>query len=272
MMILNLKNITLTFSGSRNIFRFLDDLNLCVEQGKITALVGGNGAGKTTLFNIISGFQKDFSGEIVYNDKRIGKLPPYKIAQRGIGRLFQGKGLLANLTLLENMKLYAPQKKITGFKKIFAISDESPFYYLFRKKKLQGKENTKKTQAINVLKNLFGDDNKYLAMLNTLGSDFSYGEQRLLSLAGLLMGDYPLLLLDEPTAGVNPVYIEQIKRIIKQMTNDGKSILLIEHNMQFVKDIANKVAYLDDGKIQFEGTAQEVLNNQEVKNSYLGIE
>jgi branched-chain amino acid transport system ATP-binding protein len=260
-MLLNLKNITLSFGGGRNTFKLLNRLNLCAENGKITAIVGGNGTGKTTLFNIISGFQQDYEGEIVFNGKPISKQPPHRIAQQGVGRLFQGKSLFPDLTLLENMKLY------------ISSGAEMPFACLFRKKKLQEMEAKKEAPAIATLEKLFGSPNKYVTdMLHTPGNGFSYGEQRLLSLAGLMAGDYSLLLLDEPTAGVNPVYIEQIKRIIRQMADAGKTILLIEHNMPFVKDIADKVAYLDDGKIQFEGTAAEVLNKQEVKNSYLGVE
>jgi ABC-type branched-subunit amino acid transport system ATPase component len=260
-MFLSLKNITLSFGGGRDTFKLLDGLSLGVKGRSITAIVGGNGAGKTTLFNVISGFQKDYSGDIVFNGKKINMQPPYEIARQGVGRLFQGKALLPDLTLLENMKLHV------------SCCVEAPFAYLFRKKKWRAIEQSGEMQAIATLERLFGKPNKYVEkMRHTLGSGFSYGEQRLLSLAGLLMGDYSLLLLDEPTAGVNPVYIEPIKRIIRQMADEGKTILLIEHNMPFVKDIADKVAYLDDGKIQFEGTASEVLNNQEVKNSYLGVE
>jgi branched-chain amino acid transport system ATP-binding protein len=260
-MLLTLKNITLSFGNGKNTFKFLDGLNLCVESGKITAIVGGNGTGKTTLFNVISGFKKDYGGEVVFNGKRIDTRPPYEIASLGVGRLFQGKSLLPDLTLLENMKLHLSRNA------------ETPFASLFRKRKLQETERNMAVQAIATLEKLFGKQNKYSGnMLHTPGSGFSYGEQRLLSLAGLMTGDYSLLLLDEPTAGVNPVYIEQIKRVIRQMVDGRKTILLIEHNMPFVKDIADKVAYLDDGKIQFEGTAAEVLNNQEVKNSYLGVE
>ncbi|MDR2773199.1 MAG: ATP-binding cassette domain-containing protein [Tannerella sp.] len=256
-----LKNITLSFGNGKNTFKFLDGLNLCVESGKITAIVGGNGTGKTTLFNVISGFKKDYGGEVVFNGKRIDARPSHEIARRGVGRLFQGKSLLSDLTLLENMKLHISRNA------------ETPFAALFHKGKWQDTERNTTARAIATLEKLFGKQNKYSEnMLHTLGNDFSCGEQRLLSLAGLMMGDYSLLLLDEPTAGVNPVYIEQIKRMIRQMADGGKTILLIEHNMQFVKDIADKVAYLDDGKIQFEGTAAEVLNNQEVKNSYLGVE
>jgi ABC-type branched-subunit amino acid transport system ATPase component len=260
-MILDLKNITLSFTGGKDTFRILNGLNFSVEENKITALIGGNGAGKTTLFNIISGFQKDYSGEILFKRENISKHSPDSIARKGIGRLFQGKPLLPDLTLLENMKL------------AFADSTgEFPFAYLLNRKKIDVIEKKKEQQVIDVLTRLFGENNKYLNMLHHKGSDFSYGEQRLLSLARLFMGNYSLLLLDEPTAGVNPVFIEAIQNIIKQMVADEKTtVLLIEHNMPFVSGVADRCAFLSDGVIQYSGTCAEILDNQEVKNSYLGV-
>ncbi len=261
-MILELKNISLSFTGGRGTFKILNDLQMSVPRGKMTALIGGNGVGKTTLFNIISGFQKNFRGTILFKEQSIGTLSPHKISRFGIGRLFQGKPLLPNLTLLENLKLAAPD-----------TSGEFPFSCLFCRKKLEDREAGKEEQAKNVLNQLFGDDNKYVSMLNENGSNFSYGEQRLLSLACLFMGDYSLLLLDEPTAGVNPKYMETIKRIIKQMTVDGRrTVLMIEHNMQFVREMADICVFLEDGKIAVQGPTQEVLGNRKVRNSYLGIE
>jgi branched-chain amino acid transport system ATP-binding protein len=260
-MILELKNITLSFTGGRDTFKILNDLNMSVERGKITALIGGNGVGKTTLFNIISGFQRNFQGRVVFSDKAISKWPPHRVSRRGIGRLFQGKPLLRDLTLLENMKLAAADA--TG---------EFPFSHLFRKKTLEAKEKEKETQAVEILNRLFGENNKYVSMLNDRGSAFSYGEQRLLSLAGLFMGDYSLLLLDEPTAGVNPKYMETLKGIIRQMVVDGsKTVFLIEHNMQFVNGIADTCVFLEGGRIAVQGKTESVLSNQAVRNSYLGI-
>ncbi|MDR2383126.1 MAG: ATP-binding cassette domain-containing protein, partial [Prevotellaceae bacterium] len=211
-MILKLKDITLTFGGSKDSFKILDGLNFSVEKGKITALIGGNGSGKTTLFNIISGFQEGFTGNVIFNDESLHSLSPAQIAQRGIGRLFQGKPLFQDLTLLENMKLASIDN-----------SGESPFSYLINRKKIDAKEQEKERQAIDILNSLFGSDNKYTGMLHKLGSEFSYGEQRLISLARLFMGNYSLLLLDEPTAGVNPMYINTIKQIILQMASINKA-------------------------------------------------
>ena len=260
-MILTLKDITLSFSGGKDSFRILDGVNFSVEKGKITALIGGNGSGKTTLFNIISGFQKGYKGNIIFEGKTLHSITPAHIAQKGIGRLFQGKPLFQDLTLLDNIKLASLDS-----------SGETPFAYLVNRKKIDKREQEKEQQAVDILNRLFGVDNKYVKMLHCLGSEFSYGEQRLISLARLFMGNYSLLLLDEPTSGVNPVYISTIKQIIREMVADGKTtVLLIEHNMLFVGDIADRCAFLSDGRIQHHGTPHEVLGNQEVKNSYLGI-
>jgi branched-chain amino acid transport system ATP-binding protein len=318
-MILELKNISLSFTGGKNSFKILNDLNFNIKKGKITALVGGNGAGKTTLFNVISGFQKDYKGEILFKGESVGKCSSDAIARKGIGRLFQGKPLFPDLTLLENMKLASND-----------VSGESPFSYLFNRKRIDRKEREKELQAIKILAQLFGINSKYVGMVNhelalvnfsqkdrTLnnpsseldrcndlfiesiinmrdtamsiktedvidpeitgmlhykGSQLSYGDQRLISLARLFMGNYSLLLLDEPTAGVNPMYINTIKDIIQQMVSvNNATVLLIEHNMPFVNGIADYCAYISDGSIRYQGTADEVLNNQEVKNSYLGM-
>ena len=242
-------------------FNLLNGVNLEIPEGRITALVGGNGTGKSTLFNIISGFQKDFEGEVLMEGKRLNRIPAHKISLMGIGRLFQGRQLMGDLTLMENMKIASDDK--TG---------EFPFDALFRSKKIMMSEKAKEEKAISTLKRLFGEGNKYLSMLNHKTSGLSYGEQRLIALACLLMGNDRLLLLDEPTAGVNPIYIDTIGEIIRKMVaEDGLTVLLIEHNMHFVRKIADYCAYLDDGIIAKTGLVNEVLDDKEVRNSYLGI-
>lgn len=261
-MILQLKDIRISFTNARSeVFNLLNCVNLEVPKGKITALVGGNGTGKTTLFNIISGFQNEFEGDVLMEGKRLNGIPAHKISLMGIGRLFQGRQLMGDLTLMENMKIASDDK--TG---------EFPFDALFRSRKIAMSEKEKEEKAISILKRLFGEDNKYLSMLDRKASGFSYGEQRLIALASLLMGNDRLLLLDEPTAGVNPVYIDTIGEIIRKMVaEDGLTVLLIEHNMHFVRKIADYCAYLDDGIIAKAGPVNDVLDDKEVRNSYLGI-
>ncbi len=260
-MILQLKDIHMSFTNAQNeTFDLLRGVNLTVEEGKITALVGGNGTGKTTLFNIISGFERDYTGDVLFEGNNFNRISAHRISLMGIGRLFQDGQLLPGLTLMENLKMASDNE--TG---------EMPFSSLVRPKKWKEAEKVKEEQAKNILKRIFGEDCKYLQMLNDDASAFSYGEQRLLSLARLLMGGDRLLLLDEPTSGVNPVYIDTIEKIIREMTTEGLTVLLIEHNMHFVRKVADTCAYLDDGVIAKIGPTAEVLDDKNVRNSYLGL-
>lgn len=261
-MFLEIKDIKLSFTNARKeTFNLLNGVNLNVDAGKITALVGGNGTGKTTLFNIIGGFEKRYTGDIIFEGNNFNKISPHKISLMGIGRLFQGGQLLPGLTLMENMKIASDE-----------TVGESPISLFTRPLATRAFEMEREHKALDVLEQVFAPGNKYLSMVNQEASSFSYGEQRLLSLARLLMGNDRLLLLDEPTSGVNPVYIETIERIIKEMVEkDGITVLLIEHNMQFVRKVADICAYLEDGKITKVGPTPEVLDDKNVRNSYLGL-
>lgn len=252
----------MSFTNAQNeTFQLLRGVNLDVEKGKITALVGGNGTGKTTLFNIISGFEKGYTGDVLMEGNNFNRLSAHHISLMGIGRLFQDGQLLSGLSLMENMKLASENK--TG---------EMPFSSLIWHKKHKKSEAAKEKQAKDILIRIFGEGNKYLDMLDQDASAFSYGEQRILSLARLLMGNDRLLLLDEPTSGVNPVYIDTIEKIIHEMKEqDGLTVLLIEHNMHFVRKVADICAYLDDGVIEKVGPTAEVLDDKNVRNSYLGL-
>lgn len=259
---LELQDIRLTFSNSRKgDFHLLQGVDLVVNEGEITAIVGGNGTGKTTLFNIISGFIKDYKGKVLIDGNDIRTLPTYKRASIGIGRLFQGTQLMGNLTLMENMKIAASDT--TG---------EHPLSPFIRFKSICREEKEKEQRAIAILTTLFGNNNKYLSMLDQKASALSYGEQRLIGIARLLMGDSKILLLDEPTSGVNPMYIETIAGIIRRLvTEEHITILLIEHNINFIKSLASNCAYLENGKIMQYGPTEVVLNDEGVKNSYLGV-
>jgi len=261
-MILQLKDIHISFTNAQNeTFEVLRGVNLDVETSKITALVGGNGTGKTTLFNIISGFEKNYTGDVLFEGNNLNKKSPHQISQRGIGRLFQNGQLMGGLTLLENMKLASSDS--TG---------EMPFSSLIFARKWRLAEAQKEQQAREILTRIFGEGNKYLDMLGDDASSFSYGEQRILSLCCLLMGGNRLLLLDEPTSGVNPHYINVIEQIIREMKEtEGLTVLLIEHNMHFVRKVADSCAYLDEGRIAKVGPTDEVLDDKNVRNSYLGL-
>lgn len=259
---LKLNKIEFSYTNSRKErFSILNGVDLHVRKGEVMALVGGNGVGKTTLFNIISGIQKDFKGTVLFEGKNISKFPTHAVSNLGIGRLFQGRQLMDELTLLENFKMASDDT--TG---------EFPFSYLFLSKRIRQKEQEKEIQARQILSDTFGSDCKYLGMLETKGGEFSYGEQRMLAIARLLMGKNKLLLLDEPTSGVNPVYNKQFERIIRDLVEkQGLTVLLIEHNMHFVQNVADSCAFLADGKIVNVGKTSDVLADKFVRNSYLGL-
>jgi branched-chain amino acid transport system ATP-binding protein len=259
---LELQDIRLTFSNSRKgDFHLLQGVDLAVKEGEITAIVGGNGTGKTTLFNIISGFIKDYEGKVLIDGKDIRMLPTHKRASAGIGRLFQGTQLMGNLTLMENMKI--ADSDTTG---------EHPLFPFIGYQAIRRQEEQKEQKAIAIFNTLFGNASKYLSMLDQKASALSYGEQRLIGIARLLMGESKILLLDEPTSGVNPLYIEIIADVIRTLVEEQHmTILLIEHNMNFIKSLATNCAYLENGKIMQYGPTEVVLNDEGVKNSYLGV-
>ena len=246
-------------------FFIIDDLDLFIPQGKITALIGGNGAGKTTLFNIISGFFEADSGDVVFkgNAQEISllKLPPHKVTRLGIGRMFQDNHIFQGMTVLENM-LIADQNDF----------GEMPFVSLFKNKKDKGMEEQRIAKSREIFTELFGENNPFWQKRNDLAGTLSFGQQRLLGLARLFMANYKLVLLDEPTAGVNPQIIKQILNIIRKLVNEKETtVFLIEHNMKFVLEIADFCSFMSHGKIIAFGTPEDVIGNDEVRKTYLGM-
>lgn len=240
----------------------INQLSLSVPKGKVIALIGGNGAGKTTLFNIISGFVKSDSGSISYSinnkDIELLNMAPHKIAQLGIGRMFQDNHIFPEMSVLDNM-LIAESKQIR----------EKPFMSLIFHKRVQQEEARRKLIVQDVFNNLFKDDNHFWEKREMKAGSLSYGQQRLLGLARLFMSDYNLILLDEPTAGVNPNVIEQIKILIRNFTKNNQTVLLIEHNLDVVQDIADFCCFMDQGRITIMGTPEDVIGNDEVRKSYI---
>ena len=252
----------MSYANTRQeVFNLLNCVDMAVEEGKVTALIGGNGAGKTTLFNIISGFEKGFKGQVVLEGNDITKLSAHRISLMGLGRLFQGRQLMDDLTLMENMKIASDN-----------TMGESPLDCFVRSKKVAASETAKEQQAIDILNRVFGEGNKYIGMLDHKASELSYGEQRLIAMARLLMGNDRLLLLDEPTSGVNPKYINTFRSIILDMVEkEGQTILLIEHNMSFVRNVAHQCHYLADGKIIKSGATGDILDDPVIRKDYLGL-
>ena len=166
-----------------------------------------------------------------------------------------------DLTLMENFKIASDDT--TG---------ESPFDCFICSRRVHQSEAAKEKKAIEILKKVFGEGNKYLNMLDHKASEFSYGEQRLIAMARLLMGNDRLLLLDEPTSGVNPRFINTFRSIIRNMVeNEGQTVLLIEHNMSFVRSVADTCHYLAEGRIIKSGDTASVLDDPKIRKDYLGL-
>ncbi len=246
-------------------YKIIDDLNLFVPQHQITALIGGNGAGKTTLFNIMSGFMKPDNGSIRYmgnrNPVEILNLSPHLIARNGLGRFFQNNHIFKELTVLENLYLGDNQHPY-----------EQPFQAIFKRSLIEKNDRILYEKARDNLRKLFGADNPLWEKKDALAGNLSYGQQRLLELSRLLMGQYKLLLLDEPTSGVNPGVINQLKDILQRLVrDDGYTIILIEHNMKFVLDVADFCCFMSSGKIAALGTPIDVIGDDSVQKTYLGM-
>ena len=218
-----------------------------VEKNKVTALIGPNGAGKTTLFDIIAGFIAPDSGEIFFEQKNILALAPFERANLGISRAFQQVRLFRYLTILDHLLLAEGGDDAKLFKNIFS----------------RPKVDTKKYQE---LLEQFGIDRD----LNALVSELSFGQRKLLQIAMCLRKPHTLLMLDEPVAGVNKVVQEKIENLLLELKAQGETILLIDHDMNFVRRLSDKVIALDAGVVIAEGTPQEVLSNPVVIEAYLG--
>ena len=268
--IIHIEGISKSFSKdekkhSDNSRFILNNLNLIVEKNKITALIGGNGTGKTTLFNIISGLVEADKGSINYygNSKvtDLIKTKPFKRFHHGIGRLFQDNHIFEELTLLENL-LIANQP--------FKSEDPLKSFWCFKKFK---KKDLERVIGIKrIFDSVFQGNNDLWEKRNDKAKNFSYGQQRLIELLRLFVGDYKILLLDEPTAGIHKDIIESMGNIIRKMVHSQyKTVLLIEHNLSFVRGIADNCAFLNNAHIEYYGAVNEVLNNEDVKRSYLGV-
>jgi branched-chain amino acid transport system ATP-binding protein len=262
--ILTISNLNLSFISARNkedsLFLFRK-LSLEIPREKITALVGGNGAGKTTLFNVISGIQKGTTGEVIFNGGALNGLSPHHIARMGIGRLFQGARVYDELSILDNMLIGAAHS-----------ATEHPFCNFILRNKNNFREKELKEKAEGILSELFGSNNIFWEDRSKPAGNLSFGQQRLLAMARLLMGDYSLYLLDEPTSGVHVKYIEQIESAIRHInTKSNKTILLIEHNMHFVRQMVEHCLFMDNGKIIAKGKPNEVLDSDHVQQAYMGF-
>jgi len=249
---LELKNISKSFGGVKAV----DNLSLYFTQGKIFSLVGPNGAGKTTVFNLINGFLEPDKGEIFFRKKPIGNFPPWKIAGLGIGRLFQDIRIFENLSCIDNVLLADKDNPGENPANVFFSSE--------RVRKFEEKNIEKAKHWLDFV-GLSGKE-------ETSAENLSYGQQKLLSLARLMAGEYDFLLLDEPTSGVNPAMIKEILDLVKKVVKEvGKTVVIIEHNMSVIMETADFVYFMDEGRVVTFGAPKDVLEDPRVREAYTGL-
>jgi neutral amino acid transport system ATP-binding protein len=249
--ILEVRGVTRRFGG----LRAVDEASLQVERGSITSLIGPNGAGKSTLFNVVTGFLRADSGRIAFEGRPIERLPPYRIARRGLVRTFQTARALTRLSVLENLLLAAPRHPGERLTRLIV----SP-----------GAARRRERQALDRARELLG-----LVRLDghagELAGTLSGGQRKLLEFGRALMAEPRLVLLDEPMAGVTPALrLQLLDHIVRLRESLGVTFLLVEHDLDLVMRASDRVVVMSSGRVIASGTPEEVRASAEVVDAYLG--
>ena len=241
-LILQVEDLTVSFDG----FKAVDGLNFYVDEDELRCVIGPNGAGKTTLLDMICGKTRPMAGTIKFKSYELTDMIEYQITRIGVGRKFQNPSTYEDLTVLENLEIsYPNQRNVLGslfFKRSEDIQD--------------------KIEA--VAEEIFLKD-----QVHTKAGLLSHGQKQWLEIGMLLMQDPQLMLLDEPVAGMSAREREQTAELLKSISH-GRSMVVIEHDMAFVRNIAHKVTVLHQGKLLAEGTMEQVQNDERVVEVYLG--
>ncbi|SDS79210.1 urea transport system ATP-binding protein [Halopseudomonas sabulinigri] len=240
--LLAIEDLTVSFDG----FKAVDGLNLYVERNEVRVVIGPNGAGKTTLLDLICGKTKASAGSIKFKDTELTKLVEHDIVKAGVGRKFQTPSIYENLSVRENLELSYPKGRNVFGSLFFKVTD-----------KVQAR-------VLEVARDIFLSDR-----LDTSAGLLSHGQKQWLEIGMLLIQDPELLMLDEPVAGMSVSEREATAELLGRISKN-RSVIVIEHDMDFVKDIAHRVTVLHQGKLLAEGKMDEVQQNEKVIEVYLG--
>jgi ABC-type branched-subunit amino acid transport system ATPase component len=252
MCVLELQNISKKFGN----VQVLNDVTLSMRSGTICALVGSNGAGKTTLFNIINGLLAPDSGNVVFDNTDMTRSNVTQRVEWGIGRLWQDVRLFEKMSVLDN--LCVAKKRQRG---------ESILPLFFSKKSVTNEENENALKALEILAFL-GLEHESASLAENL----SYGQQKLLAIGRLLMNDAELLLLDEPFSGLSPVMVETVIKKLQEITGNGKTIFMIEHNLPKTLEIADTIHVLNKGEIVASGAPEDFAEKSSLlREVYVGV-
>ncbi len=247
MPLLEIQDLSKSFGGVHAV----QGCSFSVEEHAVTALIGPNGAGKTTLFNLVNGFLSPDKGRIMFGKEDVTRLGVDKRSRRGMSRTFQSSRVFRNLTLHENLLLALRDDDDDPWRMFFSSGGEDAYADRVREAmRFVGLEKP----------------------LDAPVTELSYGEQKLFDLTRAILNPHTLLLLDEPVAGVNPVIRSRLKEILPGLKKQGETVLLIEHDMDFVRGVADRLIVLDQGKVLAEGAPAEVLRDPRVLDAYLGPE
>jgi branched-chain amino acid transport system ATP-binding protein len=253
MILLSTRNLTKRFGG----LSAINDLSLDVKQGEIMGLIGPNGAGKSTVFNVIGGTFPPTSGKCFFKDNDITRLPAHRRSKRGIARVFQGNVLFRNLPVMTNVLIGSHMRNKIGFLGSLVGSSYS-----------RNRDKAAHQKVLEVLSLV-----KLSDKADELAGNLSHGDQRLLCLAVALISDPELLLLDEPVTGMNSEEVTAMVDIIRMLSEQRRmTSIVIEHNMQAVMNLCNRIAVISYGRKIAEGSPEEITKNPAVIEAYLGAE
>ncbi len=232
----------------------LQDCSFAVAERRITCLVGPNGAGKTTIFNVITGFLKPEAGSVTFRGRSLDGFSPRAVVHTGIARTFQNLRLFADLTALDNV--------MVGLQHQFA---EEPLGAIFRPLHAARTQARRREEARAILAHVGLADRA-----NERVRNLSYGEQKLLTVARVLATGAELLLLDEPASGLSAGALDNIMALLRRLQNEGKTLLVVEHNTRVVQQIADDVLFLHQGHLMAQGTPQEIIADPALAEIYFG--